>query len=337
MTVLIITVVILFTLMLGGLLAVMFAGFGKSVQQNELAISAAGKSQASRFNPAMTMGFDIAYKEDAATQIKDARILSAKQAAAQPRGANTNIGSLGNPTFVPIAKSLESDPWTASKIAQHHGWDGARSGFVRGVAAAPAAGGAAAVTIAPPVLIELTDDMEPGAKRSARIANAKAKSAYKKALKAAGIDPKAAAAAPAAGAAPVAAAPVAADPVAAAGIEPPVLIELTDDMDPADKRAARIANSKAKSAYKKALKAAGIDPKAAAAPAPVAATPAPVAPAAPAANPAAAAGIEPPVLIELTDDMDPADKRDARIANSKAKSAYKKALKAAGIDPKSVA
>ena len=333
MTVLMSSVVILFTLLLGGLIAVLFAGFAKSVQQNELAVSAAGKSQASRFNPAVTMGFDIAYEEDAATQIKDARLLAAKQAAAQPRGANTNIGSLGNPTFVPLAKSLETDPWTASKIAQHHGWDGAKSGFVRGVAAAPVAGGVAAVTIAPPVLIELTDDMAPADKRTARIANSKAKSAYKKALKAAGIDPKAAAAAPAAGA--VAAAPVAAaDPVAAAGIAPPVLIELTDGMDPADKRAARIANSKAKSAYKKALKAAGVDPKAAAAPAPVAAAPAPVAPA---ADPVAAAGIEPPVLIELTADMDPADKRDARIANSKAKSAYKKALKAAGIDPKSVA
>ncbi len=144
--------------------------------------------------------------------------------------------------------------------------------------------------------------MDPAAKRTARLANTKAKSAYKKALKAAGGDSKAGAPAP----------------VATAVIEPPQLIELTDDMDPAEKRTARLANTKAKSAYKKALKAAGIDPKAAAAP-------------------AAPAGIAPPQLIELTDDMDPADKRAARLANTKAKSAYKKALKAAGIDPKSVA
>ena len=36
------------------------------------------------------------------------------------------------------------------------------------------------------------------------------------------------------------------------------------------------------------------------------------------------------------DDMDPADMRKARIENAKAKSAYNKALKAAGIDPSTV-
>jgi hypothetical protein len=326
MIVLISVAVVLVVLLVGALLALAFSGFGKSVQQNELAVVATGRNKASRFNPAMTMGFDIAYEEDGATQVKDARLLAAKQAAAMPRGANANIGSLGNPTFVASSKALESDPWTASKIAQYHGWDGAKSGFVRGGTAVPVAAGVAAVTIAPPVLIELTDDMDPAAKRTARIANSKAKSAYNKALKAAGVDSNAAVAAPVAGA--VAAAPVAANPAAAAGIASPVLIELTDDMDPADKRAARIANSKANAAYKKALKAAGIDPNAAA-PAPVAVPTAPVAAAAPVTNPAAA-GIAPPELIELTDDMDPADKRAARIANSKANSAYKKALKAAG-------
>jgi hypothetical protein len=44
----------------------------------------------------------------------------------------------------------------------------------------------------------------------------------------------------------------------------------------------------------------------------------------------------PPELIQITDDMEPTAIRQARIANSKAKSAYKKALKAAGIDPKTV-
>ena len=332
MTIVIGIVVVLVVLVVGGLLALAFTGFAKSVHENETAVVTTGKNKSKNgsFNPAMTMGFEIDYEEDAEAQIKEARLLAAKQAATMPRGANIHIGSLGNPTFSPLTKSLEDDPWTAAKIAQHHGWDGARSGFVLGGTVAPVAGTAApTVTVAPPVLIELTDDMDPAAKRAARLANTKAKSAYKKALKAAGIDPKAVAATP------VAAAPVAV-PAATAGIEPPVLIELTDDMDPADKRAARLSNTKAKSAYKKALKAAGIDPKAVSAPAP-AATPAPVAPAAPAVAPVAAVGIEPPQLIELTDDMEPADKRDARIANSKAKSAYKKALKAAGIDPKSVA
>jgi hypothetical protein len=69
--------------------------------------------------------------------------------------------------------------------------------------------------------------------------------------------------------------------------------------------------------------------------------------AAPAAAPAAAAppagtvdfaalGITPPDLIEITDDMSPDAVRQARIANSKAKSVFNKALKAAGIDPKTV-
>ena len=43
-----------------------------------------------------------------------------------------------------------------------------------------------------------------------------------------------------------------------------------------------------------------------------------------------------PDLIEITDDMDPADVRKARISNSKALSAYKKQLKAMGIDPSTV-
>jgi uncharacterized protein YggE len=109
-------------------------------------------------------------------------------------------------------------------------------------------------------------------------------------------------------------------------------------MDPNDVRKARIANAKAMSSYKKALKAAGIDASEDAAPAPVqeavAAAPAPAA--APAARSADTSGIPKPDLIEVTDDMDPNDVRKARIANAKAMSSYKKALKAAGIDPSTV-
>ncbi|MEW5989133.1 MAG: hypothetical protein AB1791_21110, partial [Chloroflexota bacterium] len=61
--------------------------------------------------------------------------------------------------------------------------------------------------------------------------------------------------------------------------------------------------------------------------APVAPTPAPV---------AAAAGVPRPQYIEITDNMPPDEVRKARIANSKLKSAYNKALKEAGIDPASV-
>ena len=130
-----------------------------------------------------------------------------------------------------------------------------------------------------------------------------------------------------------AAAPAAPSP-ADAGIAEPDLIEITDDMDPADVRKARISNAKAMSAYTKALKAAGVDLSAGTAPAaeapqavPPSATAEAVAPAAP-----PPADIPKPKLIEITDDMEPADIRHARISNSKAISAYKKALKAAGVD-----
>ncbi|MCA9975258.1 MAG: hypothetical protein KC413_05890, partial [Anaerolineales bacterium] len=88
----------------------------------------------------------------------------------------------------------------------------------------------------------------------------------------------------------------------------------------------------------KALKAAGVDPEAAAAPAaapqPVAAVQAAPAPA-PTAD-AALAGIPQPDYIEITDSMSADDVRKARIQNAKERSKYNKALKAAGIDPKSV-
>ncbi len=181
-------------------------------------------------------------------------------------------------------------------------------------AAAPAA--AVASTVPQPKLVEITDDMSPDEKRKATIANAKAQSAYKKALKAAGE-----------------AAPAAAPAVSAASAAPavpePELIEITDSMSPDEVRKARISNAKAKSAYNKALKAAGASAPAAAPAAPAA--PAPIAAPEPVANMPA-----PPELVEITDGMDPDDVRKARIANAKAKSAYNKALKAAGIDPKSL-
>jgi Arc/MetJ family transcription regulator len=214
-------------------------------------------------------------------------------------------------------------------------------------AAAPTAAPAAAAGVPEPDYIDITDDMSADEVRKARIANAKAKSAYNKALKAAGVDPSAAAqpqAAPAPAPAPAAA--PAPSPAAAAGVPEPDYIEITDDMSADEVRKARIANAKTKSAYNKALKAAGIDPAdvaAQAAPAPAApAEPVPQAaptaeqPAAAGAGAAAAAGIPEPDYIEITDDMSPDEIRNARINNAKAKSAYNKALKAAGIDPASV-
>ncbi len=98
------------------------------------------------------------------------------------------------------------------------------------------------------------------------------------------------------------------------------VIEITDDMSPAEKRKARIANVKAKAAAAKQLKA-----SAAAAPAEAAAL-APEA-VAPAREPVAGEDYE---VIEITDDMSPDEVRKARIANVKAKAAAMKAFKAAG-------
>ena len=347
--------VILLPIMLGGLFAWGSAGFSQAVEKTKEEVESADKG----LNPAMTFGHEVKVNASPEEMLKQARLEAARKAASLPRGANMRIGRKGQSNLRTAGDALDEDPVTAVRIAIHHGWDGAKTGAVPAVpvaAAAPAAGAVAApagkIELVPGKdyeYTEITDSMSPDEKRKARIANSKAKSAAMKAAKAAGV-PAAVAPVAAAGA-PVAAAPVAAQSV---NIEPPQLIEITDDMDPDALRKARVANSKAKSAFNKALKAAGVDPKdveivdgkvvlpggapVAAAPA----APAPAAQAAPAAAPAAgggaaaAANIPQPELIEITDGMSPDEIRQARIANSKAKSAYNKALKAAGIDPASV-
>jgi hypothetical protein len=196
--------------------------------------------------------------------------------------------------------------------------------------------------------IEITDDMDPAEKRKARIANAKARSAAVKALKE--TAPLAATPVADGGVLPTeqpvtvtpavaaVAAPALAEPVAGVDYE---VIKISDDMDPADIRKARIANAKAKSVAMKAFKAAGGQAATAAAPALPVQQEAVVqteqaAPTAQAATTEIQTNIPKPDYIEITDDMDPADIRKARIANAKAKSAYNKALKAAGIDPSTV-
>lgn len=325
-----------------GLFALLVTRLDSAVIQNNEDM-AAGKT---RYRPANTMGFNIAQDADTTGQFLDARQEAAKAAARSTRGSNMRIGRKGAEHGKTASDELSIDPVSAYKISTTQGWKGlgdfakAQASAVGATAAPVAAAGGAKMVKRKLVpgkdfeVIEITAGMSGPERRTARATNGKAKYAAYKAAKASGADMAVAEAAPVAAAA--VAAPSAGDQAAAAGIEEPVLIELTDDMAPADKRAARIANSKAKSAYKKALKAAGISASAAAAP--------PAEAAAPAAAPApvveeAPAGLDDipkPDLIEMTDDMDPGAKRAARIANSKAKSAYKKALKAAGIDPKSV-
>ena len=345
--------VILVPILLGGLLAWGGSRFSTVVEQTKEEVEAKDKG----YNPGVTFGHEVKVDANPAEMLKEARLEAARRAASLPRGANMRIGRKGHVNLRTAGDALDEDPLTAVRIALHHGWDGARTGAVTAVAApaAAATGGAAApagkITLVPGKdydYIEITDSMSPDEKRKARIANSKAKSAAMKAAKAAGVP----ATAPVDSGPPAASAPAAAPAAQSVNIEPPQLIEMTDNMSPDEKRKARIANSKAKSAFNKALKAAGVDPKtveivdgkvvlpggapvAAAAPAP-AAVEAPAAAAPAADSVAAATNIPKPDLVEITDDMSPDEKRKARIANSKAKSAYNKALKAAGIDPKSM-
>ncbi len=350
---------VLLPVLLGAFLAWVFAGMDTRVNQTKVELEERDKG----YNPALTFGHKIKAQADPETQLAEARQLAAKQAASLPRGANMQIGRLGEENMVTAGRSdaLQRDPVTAVRIAAHHGWDGARTGAVA-VTTAPAAAAPAATAASAPAsvtpgkdfaVIAITDNMSPDEIRKARIANAKAKSAATKAAKAAGVPAAAATAAPGAAQPVVAAAPAA----TAVAIEPPQLIEITDGMSPDDVRKARIANSKATSAFNKALKAAGIDPKdveivdgqvvipggaPVMAAAPVAeagetAVPAAVVAAPATAAPAAVSAVPEPNYIEITDDMSPDDIRKARIQNSKLKSEYNKALKAAGIDPKTVA
>ncbi len=339
MAVLLIITVIFLVLLVGLLLAFLLSRADHAVSSTRAAMAAEEKA----YSPGVTMGHKIKVQADYDAQLKEARLVAAKRAAAMPRGGNNRIGRAGESTLAPASKGLQEDPQTAVRIAHFHGWDGARVGPpTTAAAAAPVAAAATprpaaapvAAGIAPPQLIAITDSMSPEEVRKARVANAKAESAYNKALKVAtaGGAPVAASVA-AAVAAPAA---TAAGVPAAAGIAPPKLIAITPDMSPEDIRKARVANAKAESAYNKALKAAGVGAGTVAGVEAVVNAEMP-GPATAVAHPEAAApalaGIEPPKLIEITPGMSPEEVRKARVANAKAESAYNKALKAAGVDP----
>ncbi len=336
----------------------LFVFLCRAVAKNEVVMEAEEKVRRS-VNPSQTAGLPIAAAADYNTQLFDARKMAAKIAANKKRGENVGIGRLGTTDAHKekkhVSVGVKSDPLSAVKIAKFHSWKG-----LEVVKAAPSAGPAAAGGGATKTVkrkLEPGKDfawvdfsgLTGGEKRQAIIANGKAKSAAYKAAKAAGLDTMTVAAGgAAAGAAAVASAPAIELPPA------PTLTKITDDMEPADKRKAMIANSKAKSAYNKQLKSLDIDPKEvewtedgpklpdtaqAAVDAARAAAPAVSAAAPAAAGQAVASNVTLPPAPEftvITDDMDPADKRKAMIGNSKAKSAYNKELKAAGIDPKTV-
>ena len=337
MAIMLVVSVVFLVFLAGMLLAFLFTGLDRTVTTTQANMAAEERA----YNPGMTLGHRVKPGADYEEQLKQARLEAAKKAAATPRGANSQIGRDGKSTLATAGKSADIDAMTAVRVARFHGWDGVRTGApsVNALAAAgtaPAVATVAAPAVPPPTLIAITDSMSPEEVRKARIANAKAESAYNKALKAASSGAPVAVAGAAPAAAAQAAAPMAAAP-AVSHIEKPKLIEITPDMAPEDVRKARVANAKAEAAYNKALKAAGATPgavqPAVAAAAPAAPQPAPAASAAPAP---ALAGIQPPQLIEITDSMAPEEIRRARVANAKAESAYNKALKAAGIDPAAV-
>ena len=297
--------------------------------------------------------------------MKAARKLAAKKAAALPRWGNMRVGQMGKSDQQTTHDGLKEDPVSAVKIASIHGWEAAVSGFTSAEQApltAPQATGQAAVSaksisdLVPGEdypFIEITDGMAPDEKRNARIANSRARSAAVKALKALGSTAPVATGNETSMAAggivdpPVDAQPVVPAPASTgepvAGVDYPV-IELSDAMEPSEKRSARIANSRARSAAMKAYKAAGGSLGAASSPAPTpppeempleqAASSAESTPVVPTSVPSS---ISKPEYIAITDDMEPTEIREARINNSKAKSAYNKELKAAGIDPSTVA
>jgi Arc/MetJ family transcription regulator len=188
-------------------------------------------------------------------EVRKARVANAKAEAAYSKALKAAGAAVGGASGAHPATAI-----------------GAATDVTQPAAAAPSAA-PVATGIAPPQLIEITEGMAPEEVRRARVANAKAESAYNKALKAAGIDPSTVKAGAIAAAAPIPSAPrepemptvstapaATAAPTVPAGITPPQLIEITDDMVPEDIRRARVANAKATAAYNKALKAAGIDP-----------------------------------------------------------------------------
>lgn len=349
------SLVVAFTVLIGALLAALVAGLDRAVKSEQVN----AREDRENHNPSITLGHNVPVSGDYQDQLKQARKQAALQAANTPRGGNVGIGSVGDnkqPTAIEAAKS---DPMTAVRIARFHGWSGVRTGIT---VAAPVevAAKAPSETVAPEKsvadlvpgvdyqVIEITDDMNPAEIRKARIANAKAKSAAAKALKAAGpqVAPPVAVAAqvPVTNAEPVSPAPGQVTPattspggVPVAGVDY-AIIELTEDMTPEEKRKARITNAKAKSAAMKQFKASGgsasVAPVAAVSdvPPPVETTTAEP----PAVEVAPPSDIPKPDFIEITDDMAPDEIRKARIQNAKAKSAYNRALKAAGIDPASV-
>lgn len=267
--VIITSLVVAATIIIGALIAFLVFQLSKAVRKEQFAV----ELQRSQFNQPLTIGHKITVDANPDAQLKEARLIAAKKAASLPRNANVSIGSFGTDKQPTAFDGIATDPVSAVKIAQFHTWQGLAPGASSATTTAKPA--LAPTQTAPPAksaddlvpgkdypYIEISDDMAPAEVRKARIANAKAKSA---AIKALGAMPAPApvetASQPVAveeppGSTVADAVPTAAVSEPAAGVDYEV-IEITDGMDPADVRKARIANAKAKSAAMKAYKKAG--------------------------------------------------------------------------------
>ena len=344
------SIVIAGSLVVGALIAVIFSWFGNTVKREQEQFS----ERQSKIQPSITFGHEIPVDADLDVQLDEARKLAARQAARMPRGANLRIGSTGSKEQKTSHDGIDQDPMSAVKMAYFHGWDGLKTG-AKVVSDAPKANGKGVAEAIDPVkssedlvpgedypFIEITDDMSPAEKRKARIANAKAKSAaVKKAKDAASRVQTSASEEKASDSGDSKKKATASKPIEGKP-EPGVdyeVIEITDDMSPDEVRKARIANAKAKSAATKRIREAGGTP-----------SPGTASDSKSSAEKVSEqnqrdetdtvdsipADIPQPNFIEITDDMDKDEVRKARIHNAKEKSAFNKALRAAGIDPKTV-
>jgi hypothetical protein len=257
------------TIIIGALIAFFVLQLSKAVRKEQYAL----EMQRSQYNQHLTIGHKITVEANSDAQLQEARVIAAKKAASLPRSANVSIGSYGSDKQPTASDGIAADPVSAVKIAQFHTWQGLAPGASSATASTKPA--LAPTQTAPPVksagdliqgkdypYIEISDDMAPAEIRKARIANAKAKSA---AIKALGTVPAAVPVETASEPVIVEESPEspAMDVAATAAVGEPVagvdylVIEITDGMDPADVRKARIANAKAKSAAVKAYKQAG--------------------------------------------------------------------------------
>ncbi len=185
------SLVVAFTVLIGALLAALMVGLARAVKTEQVNAQEDRKN----YNPSVTLGHNVPVGGEYQEQLKQARKQAAWQAANTPRGGNLGIGSVGDKKQPTAIEAAKSDPMTAVRIARFHGWNGARTGVTKAasvevVAKAPSetiAPEKSAADLVPGVdypVVEITDDMIPAEIRKARIANAKAKSAAAKALKA---------------------------------------------------------------------------------------------------------------------------------------------------------